>query len=298
MLNSKTHTISPQAFIGQKVKALFQLLKFRLSLLVAVSAMFGYAIAAGSAYSGFLLLMIGIGGFMITGASNILNQISEKEYDKLMKRTATRPLPEERLGIGVALIYSLFLAFGGISIIGYFFNLEASLLGIIALLSYAFVYTPLKRVGPIAVFVGAIPGALPPLIGWVAVTGSLDTGGLILFAFQFFWQFPHFWAIAWLADEDYTRAGFKMMPSSSGKSKFTASLILLYTLSLAPLAIFPLRQEMLGIWGAVALVILALLYAVPAVALYRKQADKYAKWLLFSSFLYLPLIQLVFLLRI
>lgn len=297
MLNSNTHTVSIFAVFGQKIRALFQLLKFRLSLLVAVSSVFGYAIAAGSSYSGFLALMIGVGGFMITGASNILNQVSEKDLDKLMKRTAQRPLPEDRLSISGSLIYALFLAAGGIFIIGHFFNLAASLLGIIALLSYAFVYTPMKRVGSIAVFIGAIPGALPPLIGWVAATGSIDAGGLLLFVFQFFWQFPHFWAIAWLADEDYRRAGFKLMPSSTGKSTFTVSLILLYALCLAPLAIFPYRMEMVGVWGALLLVLLAGLYALPAFVLYRSLSDKHAKWLLFGSFLYLPLMQLVFLLR-
>ncbi len=297
MSHSKTHPLSAFAVLGQKVRALFQLLKFRLSLLVAVSAVFGYAIAAGDQYSATLAWMMGLGGFMITGASNILNQIAEKDLDKLMRRTAQRPLPEARLSTGAALVYALLLAIGGIAMIGHFFNLVAALLGIVALLSYAFVYTPMKRVGSVAVFIGAIPGALPPLIGWVAVTGNLGAGGLILFAFQFFWQFPHFWAIAWLADEDYRRAGFKLLPSVSGKSGFTASLMLLYALCLAPLAIFPYRMGMLGGWGAMMLVLLAVLYALPALALYRSGDDRYAKWLLFGSFFYLPLIQLVFLLR-
>ncbi len=138
-----------------------------------------------------------------------------------MKRTMNRPIPTGQLTIREAVIFGVLSGLIGIGLIGYFFNLPAALLGIIGYLSYSFVYTPLKRISPFSVLVGAIPGALPPLIGYTGVTGAIDTPGLILFAFQFFWQFPHFWAIAWVAHEDYSRAGFKMLPSASGKTQFT-----------------------------------------------------------------------------
>jgi protoheme IX farnesyltransferase len=280
--------------VFSKGQAFIQLLKFRLSMLVAVSAVFGYVMAAGRSFGWWELFAMGSGGLLITGASNVLNQIFEKGYDARMKRTAGRPLPTGRLSDVESLVYALLLAFAGIAIVGYFFNLPAALLGIIGLLSYAFVYTPMKRISSISVFIGAIPGALPPLIGWVAFTGSIDTGGLILFAFQFFWQFPHFWAIAWILDEDYQRAGFKMLPSSSGKSSFSALLILIYTLSLVPLTLFPLFSGMVPVVGAVLLGIAGLLFALPAFWLYRSGKDKAAKILMFSSFLYLPVIQVIF----
>ncbi|MEM7367020.1 MAG: heme o synthase [Bacteroidota bacterium] len=294
MIKQNIHSISLSDFLRARVQAYGQLLKFRLSLLVSVSAVFGFAMASQGSASWESLLWIGLGGLLITGASNSLNQLFEKELDAKMSRTSGRPLPEGRVGSGEVLVYALLLSVVGISILGYFFNLPAALLGIIGLLSYAFVYTPLKRITPFAVFVGAIPGSLPPLIGWVAYTGSLDAGGWLLFAFQFFWQFPHFWAIAWIMDEDYQKAGFKMLPTASGKSKKSASLILLYTLCLVPMVLFPLQLGMIQLWSALTLVGLAVFFAFPAWKLHRSLDTKYARKLMFASFLYLPLMELIF----
>jgi len=286
---------SPLGLIRHKVGAYVRLLKLRLSLLVALSAVFGYAMAAGTSATGWSLLWIGLGGLLVTGASNVLNQVFERDYDKLMKRTAQRPMPQGDLSNAEAVVYALLVAVVGIALLGAFFNLPAALLGIIGLLSYAFVYTPMKRISPFAVFVGAIPGGLPPLIGYVAYTGSIDSLGLILFAFQFFWQFPHFWAIAWRLDEDYQRAGFKMLPSASGRSKYSASLILLYTLSMVPLALFPWTAGMINGWAALGLAVAGFFFAVPAIRLQRSLEMKHAKHLMFASFLYLPVIQVIFL---
>ncbi len=277
-----------------KSRALVQLLKLRLSMLVALSAVFGYAMASGTWSFG--LLWIGLGGLLVTGASNVLNQILERSLDAKMNRTMNRPLPLGLLEDGEALIYAMVLAVVGVGLIGFMFNLPAALLAIIGLLSYAFVYTPLKRVTPFCVFVGAIPGGLPPLIGWVAVTGSLDAGGVLLFIFQFFWQFPHFWAIAWLLDEDYQRAGFLMLPSAKGKTRFSTRMILVYTLCLAPIAMFAWSSGLTGVWGAVVLAVLGLAFSWPAWKLHQTLDAKYAKQLMFASFLYLPLIQTAFLL--
>lgn len=296
MLRQYTQTYSFSELVGSRIRAYKELIKPRLSMLVAISAVFGFAMAGQGATDWMGLLWIGLGGLLITGASNTLNQMFERELDAKMTRTSSRPLPEGRISQTEALVYAFVLAISGISILGYFFNLPAALLGIIGLLSYAFVYTPMKRMSPLAVFVGAIPGALPPLIGWVAYTGSLDMAGWLLFAFQFFWQFPHFWAIAWTLDEDYQKAGFKMLPTASGKSRKSASIILGYTLCLIPMVIFPWHYGMIGLWAALALIGLALFFAFPAWKLFKSLEATHARKLMFSSFLYLPLMELVFIL--
>ena len=295
MVSEQVEKISYTEVIRQKVMAYSQLLKVRLSLLVALSAVFGYAIAAGNAWTWPELFWIALGGMMITGASNTLNQIIEKDSDKLMHRTSGRPIPEGRISITGALVYALLLSVIGIYILGNVFNFTAALLGMLGLMSYAFMYTPMKKVSGISVFIGAIPGGLPPLIGWVAFTGEIGVGGLVLFIFQFIWQFPHFWAIAWLMDEDYQRAGFKMLPSSKGRTRFSALLVLLYTFSLIPMALFAVKMDMIGYTGASVLGVLGLLFLVPAFGLYRSLDGSYAKKVMFASFLYLPLAQLTFL---
>ena len=283
-------------FLRGRVRVYITLLKARLTLLVAISAGFGYTLAAGDSFSWLLFFAIFAGGFLITGSSNILNQVFEKEYDAKMRRTASRPVPTEKVNQTEAIIYALILCVVGMGFLGYYFNLPAALLGIIGLLSYAFVYTPMKRYSPFAVFVGAIPGALPPLIGWVAVTGALDREGLILFAFQFFWQFPHFWAIAWLADADYKKAGFRLLPSGEGRGAASSRLILIYSVMLLPLLILPIQAEMLNQLGLIGLGMIGVMYILPAWKLHNSQTDKHAKQLLFASFLYLPIMQLIFLL--
>ncbi|MDX2250563.1 MAG: heme o synthase [Bacteroidia bacterium] len=295
MIYEQTEKVSLSQAVKAKTLAYVQLLKLRLSLLVALSAVFGYAIAAGSEWTAYGLFAIGLGGLMITGASNALNQLFEKELDALMKRTALRPIPTGRISSKGALIFALLLSVSGVAVIGRFFNLPAALLGVIGLLSYAFVYTPMKRVSPASVFIGAIPGGLPPLIGWVAFTGSIDAGGLILFVIQFLWQFPHFWAIAWLLDEDYQRAGFKMLPSVQGKTTFSALMILIYTLSLIPVVVFPVQAGLIGWSSAGVLALLGVVFCWPAWKLYRTMEAVHARKLMFASFMYLPLAQLVFL---
>lgn len=279
-------------------KAYLILSKIRLTLFVAFSASFGYVMAATEVFSWVHLCVITLAGAMITGGANALNQVFEREWDALMKRTEARPLPTSQLTVRSAVIFAVLMGIGGVGLIGYFFNLVAALLGIIGYLSYAFVYTPLKRISPFSVFVGAIPGALPPLIGWVAVTGTLDTFGWILFAFQFFWQFPHFWAIAWLTDEDYRKAGFKMLPSNSGKSTLSANIIMYYTIFLLPLSFLPYFLGYVQLWQTVLLLLLATYYLLPAIRLTQTLENQSARKLMFASFFYLPLIQLTFLLGI
>lgn len=285
-------TLSTSALVMQRARDYVKLLKMRLTFLVAISGAFGYMMAAGADFSWLNLLLVGLGGFLVTGSANTFNQVIEADLDKLMKRTAARPLAEKRITNLEAVIYALILGIAGILILWVGFNVVAALLGIISLLSYAFVYTPMKRVHPVAVLIGAIPGGLPPMIGWVAFSGDLEMGAWILFLFQFLWQFPHFWAIAWLLNDDYKRAGFKMLPTS-GKSRITANLMLIYALLLVPVAVLPWSVGLIG-WGTMAgIMACGVLFAFPAFVLRKRLEDKYAKRLMYASFLYLPLIQIL-----
>lgn len=283
------------AYIKEQLGAFLALLKFRLSFIVALSASFGYAMGGEGSATVWNIFLMGLGGLLITGSANTFNQILERDTDKLMGRTAGRPLPMGKLGLSSALTFAILTGIAGVVLVGYLFNLVAALLGIIGLLSYAFVYTPLKKHTPFAVFVGAIPGALPPLIGWTAFTGEIGSGGIIIFLFQFMWQFPHFWAIAWLLEEDYKKAGFNLLPTVEGKTNNNARLIFIYTMSLIPLALFPLLSGMLEWPGMVALMLCGMAFCYPAFKLYRTMEQASAKKLLLASFLYLPAIQLIFL---
>lgn len=294
MSTNKTTSVSlsPGSLIAQRLRDYVKLLKMRLTFFVAISGVFGYVMAAGEAFTWANLILVGIGGFLVTGAANTFNQVIEADLDLLMNRTAKRPLAEKRITSVEAVIYAMVIGIAGIAILWTCFNVVAGLLGIISLLSYAFVYTPMKRVHPVAVLIGAIPGGLPPMIGWVAFSGELEAGAWILFLFQFLWQFPHFWAIAWLLDEDYKRAGFKMLPSP-GKSPFAANLMLLYALLLIPVAVLPFSVDLIG-WGTMlGIMVCGALFALPAFLLKKKLEDKQAKQLMYASFIYLPVLQIL-----
>ncbi|MFN0201008.1 MAG: heme o synthase [Bacteroidia bacterium] len=296
-----TKTVDNQSTTSiSKFRSYMELAKFKLNLTVSISALFGYTMAAiiYGVFSWIDLLMIGLGGFLITAGANTFNQISEQEYDAKMKRTQNRPLPTKRLTNTEAILFGVFTSIAGVAILGIFFNLPTALLGVIGLLSYSFVYTPMKRYSPFSVFIGAIPGALPPLIGWVGVTQAIDKEGIILFAFQFLWQFPHFWAIAWKGDADYQKAGFKMLPTSSGKSKISAAFILFYAFCHVPIALFPYLDGMINGFQATILALLGFMFTIPAIQLYRTLEEKYALYLMFASFLYLPLMELTFLVKL
>jgi heme o synthase len=279
---------------SEKAKAYFELLKFRLSATVAFSGAFGYSLATTNVNWIQLLLFV-IGSLAITGAANTINQIIEKDLDKLMKRTQNRPLPSGRLSIQEAIIYIGVLATIGVAIFLVYFNVRACALAVLSMILYGFVYTPLKRKGPIAVFVGAIPGALPPMIGWVAATNHFGLEPGILFAIQFFWQFPHFWAIAWVLDEDYQKAGFKLLPSKGRKDIATAFQIMIYTVCLLPLCWLPYKLGMTGINSGMIATVFGVLFLAQTFHLMRKVNDKTALQLMFGSFLYLPVVQIAFL---
>ena len=239
--------------------------------------------------------MLVIASIAITGAANIINQIIEKDSDKVMKRTATRPLPTGRLTVGEAAVFCFVLFCVSTFLFVTVFNIRAAALAVLSLLLYGFVYTPLKQKGQVAVFVGALPGAFPPMIGWVAATNQFGWEPGILFAIQFFWQFPHFWAIGWLAFDEYKKAGIQMMPGA-GKTSQTALRIALYTLMLIPLGCLPYLLGITGIYSALGAVLGGILFFAQTFHLMRTCTDKAALQMMFGSLLYLPVVQIVYLL--
>lgn len=279
--------------VMSKTTAYFQLLKFRLSTTVAFSSAIGFLLGRPDA-KWFDTAMVMIGGLLVTGSANTINQILEIDLDKLMKRTAKRPLPMGALSVQEAAIYCILLGIAGISVLGIYFNWLTAALSFLSLLLYGFFYTPLKRISPICVFVGAIPGALPPLIGWVAGTGYIGIEAWILFGIQFIWQFPHFWAIAWVLDDDYKKAGFKMLPMGGGKNLKTAFQIMTYTLLLIPLGLLPMQFGMAGKTSAFIAVVCGVLFLMQTFYLMHTCSKRAAMNIMFGSFLYLPIVQIAF----
>ena len=275
-----------------KLKDYMQLIKFTLSLTVVFSSVISYLLAPNITFNFLSVLLLFIGGLLITGSANAINQMTEKDTDALMKRTAKRPVASGRMSVSEASAFAAISAIAGTLIIGYWFNWTSALLGLFSLFLYGFIYTPLKKVHSVSVLVGAIPGALPCLIGWVAATGEMGAGGWVLFAIQFFWQFPHFWAIAWVAHKDYSRAGFKLMPSDAGPTKYSAIQAIIYSLLMIPIGVMPYLTHMSGqvsLWIALG----ANLFMIwQCIRLYREMNVKAARRVMFSSYIYLPIVLL------
>lgn len=279
----------------QKVTDYNQLVKTRLTFLVVLSAAITYATAAfNQGINWFDLVILIIGGTLVTGSANGINQIIEKNFDKLMVRTANRPVATNRMTVTEAAIASTIMGIAGVLLIGKFLNPLAGTVAFISLFLYAFIYTPMKRISPISVFVGAFPGALPVLIGYTAFSGQLSYEALILFGVQFFWQFPHFWSIAWILDDDYKRAGFKMLPTYS-KDKTSALITLAFTICLLPIGMMPTFEGFTGITSAIIAIAGGLMLTYFSYRLYVTCDNKDAKRLMFGSFLYLPIVQLAYL---
>jgi protoheme IX farnesyltransferase len=232
-----------------------------------------------------------LGGLLVTGAANASNEIWEKDIDQLMRRTMTRPLPEGRMGKMEAIIFTALTLFSGLYILYAVFNPLSSILAFVSYLLYVLVYTPLKTRSPISTLVGAIPGALPCVIGWVAATNHLGSlAAWTLFIIQFFWQFPHFWAIAWVAHEDYERAGMKMLPRHGKVGYFTAFQCVLYSAVLIPLSILPSIAG-LGSWISITgLLIAGIWYLYNSILFLKDNSDVKARKVMFASFIYLPVV--------
>ena len=295
MIAGPIDTLSGLPFVLAKAKAYFELLKFRLSFLVAFSCAFGYVLASPQT-KWLTLVMLFAGGFLLSGAAVIVNQILEKDLDALMKRTMNRPLPTRRVSVQESITFCLICMFAGVAVLLVYTNILTTTLSVVSMILYSFVYTPLKRVGPIAVFVGAIPGALPPLLGWTAATGAISYEALIIFGIQFIWQFPHFWAIAWVADEDYKKAGFKLLPSSGEKDLNTAIQIMIYTMFLIPLGLLPATFGITGINSAIVATVCGAAFFAQTLSLMKTGDRKSALKIMFGSFLYLPIVQIAYLL--
>ena len=288
--------LSNKTTVSGKLKDVGQFFKLRLSFLVLVSAGAGFLIAPIEHPDWTRFLWLLLGGFLVTASSNGFNQVIEIETDKLMKRTSNRPLPAARMTPFAGLVLAALTGSVGVFTLMYFVNPLCGILSGCSLLSYALLYTPLKKVSPFAVFVGAFPGAVPPLLGWVAATGELSLGAWVLFFLQFIWQFPHFWAIAWVLHEDYTRAGFRMLPSAGGQNSTSAFQTLMYAGSLIPLGLIPYVFGMAGMYSAVFITLCGILFTYQALDLYRKLDEKAARRLMFGSFFYLPLVQIALIL--
>lgn len=265
--------------------------KFRLSFLVVLSALSGYLFAGGKDIQ--IIVFLLLGGAFVTAASNGANQIWEKDLDKLMNRTSNRPIPTGKLSIKSAYIIVVCLLIIGIILL-YLINLKSALLGFAGFVSYVFLYTPLKTRTPWAVFVGAFPGAIPPLLGAIAATNEFGFLPGILFFVQFTWQFPHFWAIAWVTHDDYQKAGFNLLPSANGKSKQSAFQIMLYSLALIPFSLTPWVFNWTGDVTFVIASLLGILFFFYAYKLFLNLQDSDARKLMFASFVYLPIIQFTY----
>ncbi|MCR6640797.1 MAG: heme o synthase [Sporocytophaga sp.] len=282
--------------VGFKSKEYFRLLKFRLSLTVVFSAGMGYILGGGKSIDWTLFGIFALAGMCLTGASNILNQVYEKDSDKLMDRTKGRPVPTGNVSVPEAVFLASVLGALSIFLFNEFFNFKTAILGFASLVLYAFAYTPLKTKTPLAVFVGAIPGALPPMIGWIAATNKFGWEPGILFGIQFFWQLPHYWAIAWVLDEDYQKAGIRLLPNAGGRTSETAFQIMIYTLFLIPLGFMPYFLGMTGITSAIVTLIAGILFLAQTFYLMKECSKRAALLIMFGSFLYLPIVQIAFVL--
>ena len=286
------------------IKYYSQLLKLRLSLTVVISASAGYLIGVTNFQINEFLLLIA-GGFLVTGSANGFNQILEKDYDGLMRRTEDRPLPKKQLNSKSAVLFSFLIGVIGLYLLSlikphgsfYGYLSKSSAFGLLSLMIYVLSYTPLKRMSTVSIFVGAIPGAIPVMLGWVAATNQFGLAVGILFAIQFLWQFPHFISIAWIRDDEYKKAGFKMMYGGE-KGAYPAYISFICAIFMTLVSILPffidLKILSLSIFGFIIILSLGLWFVSNCYNLLIKLDNMSAKKLMMSSLIYLPLMQLVY----
>jgi protoheme IX farnesyltransferase len=296
---NKTTAVPASLVLASKVKDYFLLIKFTLSFMVVFSTVVCFLIAPNEGRFSLpkpgLVLLLFAAGMLITGSANAINQILEKDTDAIMKRTASRPVASGRMSTTEAWVFALIAGAVGLLILALVFNAASAWLGLFSLLSYGFVYTPLKKVNSIAVLVGAVPGALPCMIGWVAAYGQTEigwAGAWILFGIQFLWQFPHFWAIAWIAHADYTKAGFRLLPGSKGPTKFTALQTVIYSALMIPFGLMPYNFGISGIASLWVLLACNLWMVAVSVRLLIRMDVKSARLVMFSSYFYLMVVLL------
>lgn len=286
------------------IKYYAQLLKFRLSLTVVISAIAGYLIGVTDFnFQEFTLLIFG--GFLVTGSANGFNQVLEKEYDKLMTRTHDRPLPQKKIKTVYAVLFSLFIGLLGLYFLSlikphgsfYGYLSKSSAFGLLSLMIYVLSYTPLKRMSTVSIFVGAIPGAIPVMLGWVAATNKFGLAVGILFAIQFLWQFPHFISISWIRDKEYKKAGFKMMYGDK-KGSYSAYIALICSIFMTAVSVLPYFLDLkildLSIISFLIILFLGIWFTKNSFLLLKNLSDESAKKLMLSSLVYLPLMQIIY----
>lgn len=282
---------TPLKILSAKLKDYAQLIKMRLSFLVVFSAAMAYLWATHRNVDTLTIWLLSIGGFFITGASNIFNQIIERDSDKLMKRTLSRPLPAGRMQLSEALTLGIVLGISGLYILSRI-NFLCFALGLSAMIIYAGVYTPLKNISRLTVIPGAVAGSLPVVIGWVAATGTISREAILLFTIQFIWQFPHTWSIAWLLSDEYNKAGLKMLPTNQ-KSKTSAILIVLSTFLIIPSGLLLYMYESAGIHVTWLVALAGMIMLLFAFRFYKLRTDKSAVGLMLSCFAYLPVVLII-----
>jgi len=242
-----------------------------------------------------MILLLFLAGMLITGSANAINQAVEKDTDAMMKRTSKRPVANGNMSQNEAYTFALIAGIVGVGMMWYYFNFSSALVSAFSLFLYAFIYTPLKKINSIAVLIGALPGALPCLIGWVAGNDDFALGGWVLFGMQFLWQFPHFWAIAWVAHADYTKAGFKLLPADKGPTKFTAIQTIMYSFLMIPIGMVPYFIGLTGITSLWIVLVCNLFMVFQSARLYKEMDVKAARRVMFSSYIYLPIVLLAML---
>lgn len=276
--------------VPSKFKDYLQLIKFTLNITVVFSSVISYLLVPNIGFNLKMILLLSIAGLLVTGSANTINQIYEKESDALMKRTGNRPIAAGRMSKEEAWFFAVLSGAVGCWMMWYFFNLEAALLSLLSLFIYGFVYTPLKKVSAISVLVGAFPGAFPCLIGWVAGADGFTAGGWVLFAIQFIWQFPHFWAIAWVAHRDYDLAGFKLLPNQNEPTKKTALQAIGYSMIMIPLGFLPNLVGITGVYSMWFVLAANIAMVIQCFRLYKDMDVKAARRVMFSSYIYLPIV--------
>ena len=282
-------------------------MKFTLSFTVVFTCVICYQIAPNIVvFDWWNILILTFAGLCITGSANAINQAVEKDTDAQMKRTANRPVASGRMSQQTAYAFAIIAGIVGVGLMAYQFNTLSAVLSALSLFLYAFIYTPLKKVNSIAVLVGAFPGAIPCLIGWVAATNEINpfasfivdgktysnAGGYALFLIQFLWQFPHFWAIAWVSHTDYSKVGFKLLPADKGPTKFTALQAVMYAVLMVPIGFLPNYFKITGEWSMWVVMVANIFMVVQCVRLYQNMGVPAARRVMFSSYIYLPIVYL------
>lgn len=292
MYSNKTYQYPISSIVSDRASEYAALVKMRLSLLVVFSSLMGYVYASGSAIQLSSLVGLLIGGFFVTGAANTFNQLIEKDIDRLMVRTASRPLSSGRMSLLEGIFIGVLMVALGVWTLNEFTNVACMAFGLASLVIYSFIYTPLKRMGTLSVYIGAIPGAMPFILGWMAFKGDFTFEAGLLFLIQFVWQLPHTWSIAWLLNKDYSKVGIKMLPYRQNKTFINGMICFISAVILVPVALLPFYYGFTSWISLVAVILTGGVFVFNAFNLMMKREDKNAKKVLFASIVFLPVVQI------